>query len=84
MAAVLRSFELQDKNPPEIKETLVRTLDDLLERYLDLLHDYQSLQSELSEHLSSVCNIFRLLQVNCGLSDALGPSLLGSCQFLQS
>lgn len=84
MAEVLRSLELQDKNPPETKETLVRTLDGLLERYLNLLHHYQSLQSEFSEHLSSVCNVSCLLQVNCGLSDGLGPSLLGSCQFLQS
>lgn len=55
MAEVLQSLDLQNKNRPEAKEALVRTLENLLKRYLNLVHDYQSLQSELSEHLSSVC-----------------------------
>lgn len=36
------------------KETLNRSLDDLLERYLNLLDQYQSLQQGLARHLSSV------------------------------
>lgn len=70
MAELLQSWELQNQNHPETKETLVRTLDDLLERYLNLLHDYQALQSKLSEHFASVCTIRWLLQANCRLSDA--------------
>ena len=36
------------------KETLVRSLDDLLERYLHLLDQYQSLQQSLAQILSKV------------------------------
>jgi len=57
MVEVLQSLKSQSKTRPEVKETLLRTLDDLLERYLNLLHDHQFQQSEMSEHLSSVCTI---------------------------
>lgn len=36
----------------ERKETLVRSLDDLLERYLHLLNQYQTLQQSLAQHFS--------------------------------
>ena len=35
-------------------EKLASTLDDLLERYLNLIHQYQMLQGGLSEHLAAV------------------------------
>lgn len=35
--------------------SLTQTVDDLLERYLNLLHQYQTLQTQLSQSLSSVC-----------------------------
>ncbi len=35
-------------------QSLTQTLDHLLERYLNLLHDYQTLQQQLSQRLSSV------------------------------
>lgn len=38
----------------ERKETLVRSLDDLLERYLHLLNQYQTLQQSLAQHFSRV------------------------------
>lgn len=38
----------------ESKETLVRCLDDLLERYLHLLDQYQTLQQSLARLLSKV------------------------------
>ena len=37
----------------ESKETLTRTLDDLLERYLHLIENYQKLRRDLSMHLSN-------------------------------
>lgn len=43
-----------DKSAPQ--EELVRTLDGLLERYLHLLDQYQTLQQELTKHLSAVGN----------------------------
>lgn len=36
------------------EEILMQTLDDLLERYLDLLDKYQSLQQAFSKQLSAV------------------------------
>lgn len=39
------------------KETLVRFLDDLLERYLHLLDQYQILQQSLAQCLSTVRNV---------------------------
>lgn len=38
----------------ESKETLTRSLDDLLERYLHLLDQHQNLQQDLNRHLSNV------------------------------
>lgn len=35
-------------------ENLATALDDLLERYLNLLHQYQTLQGDLSKNLSTV------------------------------
>ena len=40
----------------ESKNFLTRSLNDLLERYLYLLDQYQSLQQDLSSDLSKVCN----------------------------
>ena len=57
MAEVIEPMGLQTKHPSESREPLVHTLDDFLERYLNLLHEYQRLQSDLSKHLSSVCSI---------------------------
>ena len=54
MAEVPQPAVLQNEDHSKIKETLVQDLDDLLERYLDLLDKYQSLQQALSRHLSSV------------------------------
>lgn len=36
------------------QEQLIRSLDGLLERYLHLLDQYQTLQQELTKHLSAV------------------------------
>ena len=45
-------------SPPKVlsdsREVLGQNLDDLLERYLTLLHQYHSLQQTLSKQLSSV------------------------------
>ena len=38
------------------KEALTQDLDDLLERYLHLLDNYQSLQQTFTKQLSSVCS----------------------------
>lgn len=54
MTEVANSLDVQSKNVPEPTESLVRHLDDLLERYLNLLHDYQTLQQHLSKNLSAV------------------------------
>ena len=54
MAEVPQPAVLQNEDHSKTKETLVQDLDDLLERYLDLLDKYQSLQQALSRHLSSV------------------------------
>ena len=45
-------------NPSDSLSSLTQTLDDLLERYLILLHQYQTLQAQLSQTLSSVRSIF--------------------------
>ena len=39
-------------------EKLACTLDDLLERYLNLLHQHQTLQGDLSKRLSTVGRIY--------------------------
>lgn len=54
MAEVLQPVVVQTEDHSKTKETLVQNLDDLLERYLDLLDRYQSLQQTLSKHLSTV------------------------------
>ena len=55
MADVLQGVDQDHSDPSRGKEILVRNLDDLLVRYLDNLHQYQTLQSDLTKRLSSVC-----------------------------
>lgn len=45
---------LNARRRPESKETLARSLDDLLERYLNLLNEYQKLQQDLNKSLAIV------------------------------
>ncbi len=45
---------LNARGPLGSKETLVRSLDELLERYLNLLDEYQKLRQILNDNLSSV------------------------------
>lgn len=55
MTAVLQPHAPPNAHQPsECKETLARLLDDLLERYLDLLDDYEKLQQRLNRNLSNV------------------------------
>ena len=55
MAEVLhRSTVVQPSEQVDSREKLVRSLDHLLERYLHLLDQYQTLQQELTQHLSRV------------------------------
>ena len=55
MAEVLRTpTVVQPNKPTESKELLDRFLDDLLERYLHLLNQYQSLQQSLAQLLARV------------------------------
>lgn len=56
MADVLQQSSVQPSKHIESKEALrvVRSLDDLLERYLHLLDQYQSLQQSLARLLSEV------------------------------
>ena len=46
--------EVEPSKHMESKETLVRSLDDLLERYLHLLDQYQTLRQSLAQLLSRV------------------------------
>lgn len=55
MAEVSRQPNPHLGDVPSDKEALMQTLDDLLERYLFLLDEYQSLQHTFSKQLSSVC-----------------------------
>ncbi len=55
MAQSAQPSPLQLSHIPEGKECLARTLDDLLERYLHLLHRYQALHQDLCRDLSAVC-----------------------------
>ena len=55
MAEVLhRSTVMQPSEQVESKEKLVHSLDYLLERYLHLLDQYQTLRQELTQSLSKV------------------------------
>ena len=54
MAEVLIQSPTRPDVPSESKETLVRSLDDVLEHYLALLDQYQTLQQKLARHLSDV------------------------------
>ena len=49
-----RSTVVQPSEQVDSKERLGRSLDHLLERYLHLLDQYQTLQQELTQHLSQV------------------------------
>ncbi len=49
-----QSTVVHPANQVESKETLVRSLDDLLKRYLHLLDRYQTLQQSLAQLLSKV------------------------------
>ena len=55
MAEVLHgSTVVQPSEQVDSKEKLVRSLDHLLERYLHLLDQYQTLRQELTQYLSRV------------------------------
>lgn len=54
MVEVLPQPVCPSKTSSEDQEALVQTLDHLLERYLQLLHQHQTLQRDLAEQLSSV------------------------------
>ncbi len=55
MAQVAQQLLDGSSRVSESKAVLTCTLDDILERYLDLLHQYQSLQQNLCRDLSTVC-----------------------------
>ncbi|KAL8969190.1 MAG: hypothetical protein Q9183_002114 [Haloplaca sp. 2 TL-2023] len=55
MMDVQSAPELEKHQPPPDSEALLRNLDDLLERYLNLVHDYTTTQHALSKDFSSVC-----------------------------
>ena len=64
MAEVLhQSKVVQPSKQLDSKETLVRFLDNLLERYLHLLDRHQSLQQSLTQCLSNVRNVLAILHV---------------------
>ncbi len=54
MTEILTSPKSTSVEESGAQEELVRALDDLLERYLHLLDQYQTLQQELTKHLSAV------------------------------
>ena len=54
MASVIERPVSDPKGIRESEEILMQTLDDLLERYLNLLDRYQSLQQAFSGQLSAV------------------------------
>lgn len=54
MAAVIERPIPDLEGIRDSEEILMQTLDDLLERYLDLLDKYQSLQQAFSKQLSAV------------------------------
>ena len=54
MAQVVQQTRRQPAQRLENKEALARTLDDLLEQYLYLVHQYQTLQQDLCHALSNV------------------------------
>ena len=54
MTEVIATIDSSSITGPTSQEQLVRSLDTLLERYLHLLDQCQTLQQELSKHLSAV------------------------------
>lgn len=54
MADVLTQPATRPSVPSASKETLVRSLDDVLEHYLTLLDQHQRLQQNLTKHFSEV------------------------------
>jgi len=54
MTEVLNPQKSTASKDPASQQQLVRSLDGLLERYLHLLDQYQTLQQELTKHLSAV------------------------------
>lgn len=54
MAEVLLKSAVDPGDSLRVKESLMDTLDDLLERYLNLVHQYHAQQQSLTNDLSSV------------------------------
>ena len=54
MAQVILPTTPQGDDASNSSKTLLRTLDDLLERYLKLFHEYQALQKDVAKSFSSV------------------------------
>ena len=57
MAETVKPTISQRMQASEDRDALVHNLDDLFERYLNLLHEYQIVRRELAKHLSSVCSL---------------------------
>ena len=57
MASVIERPISEPKGIGESEEILMQILDDLLERYLNLLDKYQSLRQDFSGQLSAVSSI---------------------------
>lgn len=54
MTAVLSVPKVEQSQSLSVRETLMRNLDELLEQYLDLVHQYHILQQSLAKDFSSV------------------------------
>ena len=82
MAEVLhQSTVVQPSEKVDSKEILVHSLDHLLERYLQLLDQHQTLQQELTRHLSRVKIYLALFDWSLkftGLSTTRASQLLNS------
>ena len=66
MAEIHQSKTVHPIKQVEGKESLIRSLDDLLERYLQLLDQYRTLQQSLARLLSKV----RINELNCTHSES--------------
>ena len=81
MAQVIWSTTSQGSDASTSSKTLLRTLDDLLERYLNLLHEYQAQQKDVATGFSSVWQYYCLDSERRCLSAGQGFLSLAQANF---
>jgi len=75
--------DVADSSDSSPKNDLIQQLDELLERYLHTLDEYQKVRNEMSEKLASVCHYQHLNHVRAMLTRMAGLYVISSSQLPQ-